>query len=366
MALAEKSERTVRPRAATSRNVARQKAPRKSRNLDNDRNGVCGIRLYAADAHLLWAQPELHALTFRTCAEPLTSEHHRADLHPIGTGNHRVEQVHLADEIGNEGAARTAVDLRCASDLLDATVVHHHDLVGHRHRLLLVVGDHDGGDAEAPLQRLDLVAQAHAHPRIERRQRLIEQQERGRGCQRASQRHALLLAARQLCRILVALLRHADELQKLGDTGRNLAARLAPVDEAITHVPRHSQIGKQRIGLKDDAEVALRRRQARHVAAADLDCARVLHLEAGDHPQQSGLAAARRPQEADELAALHLERDVIERGEGAEALGGALDSEMDGTGGRGSSCGIDPVDDLISAVGRGPPSPLRGGVGGGG
>ena len=61
----------------------------------------------------------------------------------------------------------------------------------------------------------------------------------------------------------------------------------------------------------------------RHVAAGDLDAAGILHLEAGDHAQQRGLAAARRAEEADELARLHLERDVVERAEGAEALGNA-------------------------------------------
>ncbi len=39
-----------------------------------------------------------------------------------------------------------------------------------------------------------------------------------------------------------------------------------------------------------------------HVAAADLDAAFVLRIEAGDGAQQRGLAAARRPEEADELA----------------------------------------------------------------
>ena len=37
----------------------------------------------------------------------------------------------------------------------------------------------------------------------------------------------------------------------------------------------------------------------------------VLRVEAGDRAQQRGLAAARRAEEADELAALDLERDVI-------------------------------------------------------
>ena len=48
------------------------------------------------------------------------------------------------------------------------------------------------------LQRLDLVPQAQPHARIERRQGLVEQQQAGRGRERAGQRDALLLAAGEL------------------------------------------------------------------------------------------------------------------------------------------------------------------------
>ena len=83
-------------------------------------------------------------------------------------------------------------------------VVHHHDAVGHRERLLLVVGDEDGGDAQALLQAADLAAQAHAHARVERGERLVEQQQPGRGGERARDRDALLLAAGELARDISA------------------------------------------------------------------------------------------------------------------------------------------------------------------
>ena len=197
---------------------------------------------------------------------------------------------------------------------------------------------------EAALQRLDLVAQAHAHARIERGERLVQQQQRGRGGERAGERHALLLPARQLGRILGALLGHADQLQQLAPRARRSArAALAPVDEAVADVLRHGQVGEQRVGLEDDAEVALRRRQMRHVAAGDLDAAGVLRLEPGDHAQQRGLAAARGAEEADELALLHLQRDVVERGEGAEALGHRPDAQVHGAGDRRATarCALD-------------------------
>ena len=222
MALAEKS-RADREVAGGGRPQGRAaEGAEEIQQLDRDGNGV-GRRpaRRRGCAPPRAASPSLHALALR-CARPARGM--RAPAAPTrtrpGPDDLGVEHVHRADEIGNERGRRAAVDLRRAPHLLDAAAVHHHDAVGHGERLLLVVRDHDGGDAEPALQRLDLVAQAHAHPRIERRQRLIQQQQRRRGRQRAGERHALLLAARQLRRILGALLGQADQRQQLGRRAR--------------------------------------------------------------------------------------------------------------------------------------------------
>ena len=53
-------------------------------------------------------------------------------------------------------------------------------------------------DAELGLDAADLIAQLHAHLRVERRERLVEQQHARAGDERAGERDALLLAAREL------------------------------------------------------------------------------------------------------------------------------------------------------------------------
>ena len=58
-----------------------------------------------------------------------------------------------------------------------------------------------------------------------------------------------------------------------------------------------------------------------------LDAAAILQIEAGDGAQQSGLAAARRAEEADELAAMDVEIDAAQGLEGAEALGELADRD---------------------------------------
>ena len=60
-------------------------------------------------------------------------------------------QVHRrrADEGGDESRRRLLVDVERIADLLDLAAVHHHENVGQRHRLELVVGDVDRGRAAA-------------------------------------------------------------------------------------------------------------------------------------------------------------------------------------------------------------------------
>jgi len=74
------------------------------------------------------------------------------------------------------------------------------DVVGHRQRLGLVVGDENRGDPQRPLDALELATHLLAQVRIQGRQRLIEQQDVGLDDDRPGNRDALLLAAGQLPR----------------------------------------------------------------------------------------------------------------------------------------------------------------------
>src|SRR5207302_2207326 len=109
-----------------------------------------------------------------------------------------------------------------------------------------------------------------------------------------------------------------------GDRAPPQAAAHQPVADIVGD----GEVGEERIGLEDDAEVALGRRQPRDVAAPLADRAGGLRIEAGDGAQQRRLAAARGAEETDELALGDIERDVAEGGEIAEALGKVSDFEV--------------------------------------
>ena len=145
--------------------------------------------------------------------------------------------------------------------------------------------------------------------------RLVEQEERRRGRERPGQRDALLLAARELRRVLVLVTGEPHERQQLVDTAGDGAGLHATRLEAVGDVPTDGQVREERVGLEDDAVVAQGRRQAGDVAAGHAHRARVLALEPSDDPQQRGLAAAGWTEEADEFAGADGERDVPQRDE---------------------------------------------------
>ena len=82
--------------------------------------------------------------------------------------------------------------------------------------------------------------------------------------------------------------------------------------------------------LEDEADAPLLDREPGGVLAGEDHAAGVGRLEAGDDPQDRALARTRGAQEGDELAGDDLERDVLDRLEGAIALGEVLHFDAHG------------------------------------
>ena len=138
--------------------------------------------------------------------------------------------------------------------------------------------------------------------------------------ERAGDRDALALAAGQLRDAAVDHAGQADQLEQL----LGALARLRLVDaadpEAVGDVLADGQMREQRQRLEHHAEVALVRGRIGEVLAVEPDAAGGRRLEARRSAQQRGLAAARRPEQADELAVRELEIDIDQRRELAERL----------------------------------------------
>jgi len=236
-------------------------------------------------------------------------------------GRPALEDVVLADELRDEPGGGLPVDLLWRPDLLDAAVVHDGDAVRHRERLRLVVGDVDRRHAGLALDGADLAAETLAQAGVERRQRLVQQEDVRLRSERAGERDPLLLPAGERLRVPVAHPREADEVEQSSDA----TARVCHVGEVepVGDVLADAHVREQRVLLEHDADVARLGRDARDVRPAEPHGARGRLLEAGDEPEGGRLPAARRADEREELPVRDVEVDAGECGRRAVLLADA-------------------------------------------
>ena len=190
------------------------------------------------------------------------------------------------------------VELPRRADLLDPAVAHHDDLVGDLHRLLLVVRDEDRRHVHLVVQPAQPRAQVLAHARVERAERLVEQQHLGLDRERAGERHPLALAAGELRGIALGEARRAARARAARRRARVISSfgRLR-ISSPNATFSRHGHVLEGRVVLEDEADAALLRRERGRVVARRSDRARVGLLEPGDDAQQRRLAAAARAEQ---------------------------------------------------------------------
>ena len=174
---------------------------------------------------------------------------------------------------------------------------------------------------------------------IERRGRLIKEQDFRVERQGAGNTHALLLTARKLAGHLVLVTRKSHLCNKLVCAGLRLLARaLKHADRCIGDVFHHGIVREQIVVLKHQTKprarlfryIALcvhraRTRIRRDGKVAKRERATIERLEQRGTAQQRGLTAARRPDNRHDLATLYLERDILEHLIATKRLARAFD-----------------------------------------
>ena len=243
-----------------------------------------------------------------------------AQLDVVGAHEGLAEAVDAAHEGHHELVDGVLVDLARGADLLDAAVVHDGDRVGDLHRLLLVVGDQDRRLVDLLVQAPQPVAQLLAHAGVEGAEGLVEQHHLGLDRERAGERHALALAARELAGVAVGQAVELHEREQLVDAVARLALGALADAQAEADVLAHRHVLEGGVVLEHEAHAALAHRHLGGVLARDDHAAGVRGLEAGDHAQQRRLARARGAEQGGERPARHLEADVVQGDEVAEPL----------------------------------------------
>ncbi len=183
-----------------------------------------------------------------------------------------------------------------------------HDAIGEIDRLGDVVGDEQHGAARALPHAQQLVLQAGARDRVERAERLVEQQQVGIDRERARQGDALALAARQLIRPALRIVGEADQLERGTGASGALGARQCQALEAELDVGEHAAPWQQARLLEhqpDRPPLTGRRAGQRDPSGGRPD-------QPGEHAQQARLADPRRADHGDELAGLERQVEALQ------------------------------------------------------
>ena len=110
------------------------------------------------------------------------------------------------------------------------------------------------------------------------------------------------------------------------DAGPGAPARVRSDEDVLEHRHRREELDvleRSRDAAPDDPV----RRRAEQALAVERDLAGLRAVEASDHVEGSRLAGAVRADQAGDLALLHLERDVVQRDDAAEAARDVLQLE---------------------------------------
>ena len=126
-------------------------------------------------------------------------------------------------------------------------MVHHRNAIAHRHGLDLVVRDVDGRRLEPPLQAENLRARLDTQLRVEVRERLVHEERSRLTHDRAAERDALALSARERAWLAVEQVLEVEDLGGLLDSPLDVLLRCLQELEAEREVVEHGHVRIQRI-----------------------------------------------------------------------------------------------------------------------
>ena len=189
----------------------------------------------------------------------------------------------------------------------------HGDSLPQGHRLDLVVRDVHRRHSEPLVQPRE--RRAHRDPQlgVEIREGLVHEEGNRLAHERAADRDALTLTAREGGRLAVEELAEPERLRSVRNPPRPLLLRDLPPLQPELEVLVDGHMRVQRVVLEHHRDVAVLRRSVADIDAPDHDRAARQLLQAGHQPQERRLPAAGGADEHHELPLADLEADVVDR-----------------------------------------------------
>ena len=250
---------------------------------------------------------------------------HRPSLFRL---EHAFPEVHVAHEGGHEAVGRPAVDRVGAVQLPALALLHDRDPIGKGQRLLLVVGDVDGRDAQLGLQLPDLVPGFFPQLGVQVGQRLVEQQQVGFDDHGPGEGHPLLLTTGQLRHGTLFQTGQSHQVERSRDAVRSLGRRHLPGAQAEGHVLEDGHVGEKGVVLKHHPGVPPVGGHVGDVLVVKEHGTGSGKDKPGDHAENGRLAASARPEQTEELAVGHGQADALHDRVVIEMLGEAIEGDL--------------------------------------
>ena len=156
-------------------------------------------------------------------------------------------------EAGHEGVGRGGDELRRRARLQYAPVDEDADAIGQRGSILEVVGDENRRQGEVAEELVQLDAHLRLRVGVERRKRLVEEEDAGVVGERPGERDPLALAAGQLADARTPEVGDLEPLEQVVDGG--------PAADPEADVAEHVEMGEERVLLEQVADRPALRRQ---------------------------------------------------------------------------------------------------------
>jgi hypothetical protein len=215
------------------------------------------------------------------------------------------------------------------------------DVIGNRHRLLLVVSDQQGCRSSSAQNGYDVLADVMAHRRIEGREWFVEKNEtRARG-KRASEGDSLPLPSGDFPRATFAKTFEADEMNQLFDSTGLFAVTHFELacGNTESNIPLDAEVREESTVLRYVTDPSAVRRYDRMGVAdqcrVDQDLSCIGLVEARNQTQQRRLSVSGRSKNCGDSPRRCTERDVVENFDITERLRHIDEIERCCTGGTG-------------------------------
>ncbi len=200
-----------------------------------------------------------------------------------------------------------------AAELGDPALGHDGDHVSEPERLVEIVGHLEGRDPFVGMNGAQFTPEHVPRGGIDRRERLVEEQDAGPGGQRPGQRHPLGLAATQPVDRSVEEGLDAEQRSEFPDALPLLGFGERAAEQTVPDILTDVEVRKEMVVLVDESDAAALRRHHRDILAVQVNAA----LQRGDVArhclEQRGLARPRRPDEQPVPATRHLEGDILQK-----------------------------------------------------